>query len=428
MLNFQSAIDRTSRFIPDSLIPILVVLALSFLIGFEREERHRQGAGDYSFGGVRTFPLIGLCGYMAGRLSESSLILIASGLLGLSALLWLSYRKKLELSAAAGITSEVSALFTYLLGAVISQGVLWEGTALAVVALLLLELKTSLERLARKIPPLEILTFTRFLLITGVILPLLPNESLTEFGLNPFRLWLVVVAISGFSYLAYVLGLFLGASRGALLSAALGGLYSSTVTTVVLAKRSHEEKDSHLLAGGILVASGLMYFRLVALLYIFNGTLGRLLALPFLLLGFTACLAGWIWSGRGKRERSALHEIKHRNPLELPSAFQFAILFVIMAVLTKLVIEHGGSSGLYWLSFITGLTDIDPFVMSLTQSAGTSTPLVLAARGIVIASASNDLMKAAYATLWGRGQLRGQAATLLITLAAVTFLSLFLVP
>ncbi len=166
-LKFSEAITELSKLIhSESLIGILIVLALSFLIGFEREERHRKTPDDYSFGGVRTFPLVGLCGYLLARLSQGNGIAIAIGvLLPLASFSsCTSYRKRtLELSSNAGMTSEVSALFTYLLGAFVYRGAFWEATALTVAALLFLELKTSLERLAKKLPASEILTFTRFL-------------------------------------------------------------------------------------------------------------------------------------------------------------------------------------------------------------------------------------------------------------------------
>ncbi len=409
-------------FIPQSLVPIAITLALSFLIGFEREERHRTDA--YSFGGVRTFPLIGLCGYMVSSLSPADAIPLGLGFLGLSILLWLSYQKKIQTVASAGMTSEVSALFTYLLGAVVAHGNYWQAVTLTVVALLLLELKTTLERLAKKIPPDEILTFTRFLLMTAVILPLIPNRDFTDFAINPYHVWLVVVAISGISYLAYVLDLLLGQSLGVMMSAAFGGLYSSTVTTVALARRSGDEASANKLAGAILIASGLMYFRLLVLLTIFNAALGRALAIPFIVLGVIGTAAGWMWAKWRPSGNGAHQAIERQNPLELKSAFLFALLFVFMAVLTKLVLLHAGQHGLYVLSFVTGLTDIDPFVMSLSQSAGAATPLLLAAKSVVIASASNDLIKGIYAYAAGRGSLRKQALILLVVLALATFVSL----
>ena len=187
---------------PTALLPILITLILSFLIGLEREEHTSRRA--YNFGGVRTFPLIGLCGYLIARLGENQPGLMAVGTLVLGSLLWLSFKKKLEISSTVGMTTEMSGLFTFLMGAMIFHGELWLATTLAVFVLLLLELKTGLETLARKIPPEEIFTFTRFLLITAVILPVVPDHDFTNLHFNLFRIWLIVVAISGLSYAAYV--------------------------------------------------------------------------------------------------------------------------------------------------------------------------------------------------------------------------------
>ncbi len=191
------------------------------------------------------------------------------------------------------------------------------------------------------------------------------------------------------------------------------------------------KKRPRVLSGAILVASGLMYFRLLLLLALFNSDLSLTLLVPFLVLGLGATVTGWFWSRTGKRARKrgeAHHALTHRNPLQLESAILFALLFVIMAVLTKFVMHHAGPSGLYGLSFLTGLTDIDPFVMSLSQSAGSSTALALASRGIVIASASNNIMKGIYAFLSGKGELRWHAPLFLFALAAATFLVLPFLP
>ena len=273
---------------------ILVTLALSFLIGLEREE-HYSGK-YYNFGGVRTFPIIGLCGYLIARLTQGEPLVLGIGLLVLGSLLWLSYRKKIEISSSAGLTSEVSGLFTFLMGALVAQQSLWEATALTVIVLLLLELKTWLEELARKVPPEEIFTFTRFLLIFAVILPVVPNREFTDLHINPFRTWLIVVAISSLSYLAYVASNLLGRNRGLVLTAIFGGIYSSTSTTVVLAKASREEPANRLYSGAILIASGFMYFRLVVLLSIFNWKLAQVLLMPFLILGLLFSIAGGLWT------------------------------------------------------------------------------------------------------------------------------------
>jgi len=412
---------------PGSLVPILITLTLSFLIGLEREEH--SNPSYYNFGGVRTFPIIGLCGYLIASLTGNQPLALGVGVLVLGALLWLSYRKKLELSPSAGMTSEVSGLFTFLMGALLAHGALWEATTLTVLVLLLLELKTGLESLARKLPPAEIFTFTRFLLISAVILPIVPDQDYTFLHFNPFHTWLIVVGISSLSYAAYVLSYILGSSRSILLSAILGGIYSSTSTTVVLAKRSKEEKTSQLFSGAIIVASGFMYFRLVVLLSIFNWNLARQLLIPFSVLGVLFTTIGALWMNFGKKKNLRLHStpIKGKNPLELQAALIFAVLFSVMSILTVLTLKYLGAMGMYGLSFLSGLTDVDPFVMSLTQSAGAIVTEETALRGIIIASASNNVMKGIYAAIWGGESVRKNCSLVFIGLALLSLMTLFFV-
>ena len=149
-----------------------------------------------------------------------------------------------------------------------------------------------------RIAPQEILTFAKFLLLTGVILPVLPNQEFSRFHINPFKTWLVVVAVSTISYGSYVLQKLTKGQGGVVLAALLGGAYSSTVTTVVMARRAAHEQHPHLFAGGILIASGVMYVRLVVLLALFNRQLMSLLALPFLVLAGLAVGVGWLWTRR----------------------------------------------------------------------------------------------------------------------------------
>ena len=202
----------------------------------EREE-HKATGGTYSFGGVRTFPLIGLIGYSLALISGTQLIPLTIGFAVISRFLLLSYAHKLS-STAAGVTTEMSGLATFLVGALVCYGHFWIATTLCVASLLLLDLKTALEKLALRVAPHELLTVAKFLLLTGVILPALPNQEFGRFHLNPFKTWLVVVAISAISYASYVLQKVTKQRGGVVLSAFLGGAYSSTATTVVMAKRA----------------------------------------------------------------------------------------------------------------------------------------------------------------------------------------------
>lgn len=413
------------QWLPLDAVKILLTLFLSFLIGIEREE-HRAAAGYYGFGGVRTFPLIGLIGYSAALLSGTQLIPLAVGFLVVGSFMLLSYWHKLSFSQAAGVTSEMSGLTTFLVGALVYYGHFWIATALSVASLLLLELKSALEKLATRIPSEEIFTFAKFLLLTAVILPVLPNQEFGRFHINPFKTWLVVVAVSTISYGSYVLQKLTKERGGVVLAAILGGAYSSTVTTIVISRRAAREERPHLFAGGILIASGVMYLRLVALVALFNRRLVATLAPAFLLLAALAIGVGWYWSRRPDLSMNKIkREFEPKNPLELMAAFGFAALFLVMLVATQLAVTYLGKAGVDTLAAIMGVSDVDPFIMGMTQAAGTLTPLKEAAGAVLIAAASNNLIKGLYAySLAGAGT-RIQAFGLLASLAALGLIPLF---
>jgi uncharacterized membrane protein (DUF4010 family) len=376
---------------------ILLVLFLSFLIGLEREE-HKIAPEGYSFGGVRTFPLIGLIGYVIALLSGPQIIPVALGFIVVGGLLVVSYIHKLSAEKTSGVTSEVSALVTYLLGALVYHDQIWIATTIAVISMFLLELKVKLEGLTKQVPPAEIFTFTKFLLLTAVILPVLPRVSYTRFEINPFKTWLVVVAVSTVSYGSYVLLKVTRGKYGVLLSALLGGAYSSTVTTIALARRSAAERQPHVFSGSTLVASGMMYARLALLLAIFNRALLHLLGLPFVVLAALAVFGGWLWSRiPDPPAQDGTQKFEPKNPLELRAAFLFAALFILMIVITRLATLYLGSGGVYGLAGIMGISDVDPFILGMTQSAGRDTNVIVAAVSIAIAAASNNVVKGFYA-------------------------------
>jgi uncharacterized membrane protein (DUF4010 family) len=407
------------RWLPPDAIKIVLVLFLSFLIGVEREE-HKSALGSYSFGGVRTFPLIGLIGYSIALLAGNQLLPVTLGFLVVGGFLLLSYWHKLTRVEAAGVTSEMSGLSTYLVGALVYYDHFWIATALSVASLLLLELKAALETLATRTAPQEILTFAKFLLLTAVILPTLPNQEFGRFHINPFKTWLAVVAVSTISYGSYVLQKVTKERGGVVLTAFLGGAYSSTLTTVAMSRRAKREHRPHLFAGGMLIASGVMYLRLVVLLTLFNRQLGAMLAPAFLVLAAVAIAVGWFWSRRPDPDASAFkREFEPGNPLELTTAFLFALLFLGMLVATQLAVTYLGRAGVDILATIMGVTDVDPFIMGMTQAAGKITPLPVAATAVLIAAASNNLIKGIYSFSLADRQTGSQSLPMLVGLAAV---------
>ncbi len=404
------------QLIPPEGLKIILVLLLSFLVGLDREEHSTEG--HKSFGGVRTFPIFGLVGYAMALLSGDQVLPVALGLLVVGGFGMLSYWFKRDRTEEAGTTTEVSALAIYLVGALVFKGQFWIATTLVVIHLFLLELKSGLEGMAKRLAPTEVIAFTKFLLLTAVILPVVPNREFTAFQINPFKTWLVVVAVSAVSYGSYVLQKTLGGKGGIFLSALLGGAYSSTVTTVVLAKQSAREHRPNAISGSILAASGMMYLRMAALVGLFNRELLFKLGPAFCLLGLIAVLGGWIWSRRNDDGAEKMDQIETaRNPLELKAAFLFAAIFLGMLLITHLAVTHLGTGGVYSLAAIMGLSDVDPFIMGMTQTTAGSTPVHVASIAILIAASSNNLVKGCYARFFSDSSTGRRSLVLLVILA-----------
>jgi uncharacterized membrane protein (DUF4010 family) len=413
--------EQFIHLLPTEGIKIVIALFLGFLIGLEREE-NKASDSHYAFGGVRSFPLIALIGYAVALLSNRQLLPEIIGFMVVGGFLMLSYWHKVNSPSAKdmpGVTSELSGLITYLVGALVCHDYFWIATTIIVASMLLLALKEALEGLTRKISPHEILTLAKFLLLSAVILPALPNQSFGRFQINPFTTWLVVVAVCTISYGSYIL-MRITKTGGVLLSAILGGLYSSTATTVALAKRSTTEAHPHLFAGATLLASAFMYLRLILLVGIFNRQLLHFLFIPFLILAAVAMLGGWLWTMRkdGPQENMQ-RQFQQGNPLELRAAFFFAALFLAILVISRLAITRIGYSGVYVLGAIIGFADVDPFVMSMTQEAGSATGMNIATGAILLAVATNNFAKGIYAYGFGKRGIAAKESLLLLLLLSI---------
>ncbi|MGB5595068.1 MAG: MgtC/SapB family protein [Crocosphaera sp.] len=417
------------NFVSPEVFKICLVFFLSFLIGLEREE-WKSISGKYSFGGVRTYPLIGLIGYSVASISSHQMLLLTAGFIVIGGLMLLSYWHKVQTSQGSGLTTEIVGLATYVVGALVYHDQFWMASTLVITSLLLLELKSVLEDLAHKFSPEDILTFTKFLFLTAVILPILPNQNFGIFEINPFKTWLIVVAVSGISYGSFLLAKVFKNRGEVAVIALLGGAYSSTVTTVALAKQSVNSPYSYSYVGGIVMASGMMYLRLALLINLFNPQLGKKLTIPFCLLALIAIILGLLWSYRKETIANFSLEEKNqitRNPLELKAAFLFALLFVIIIIITHYTALYLGSSGLYLLSGIMGFTDIDPFILGITQSSEKLTSLSVGAGAILIAASSNNLIKGIYAFIFGDRQTGKQSLGLLLCLAIIGLTPLFFI-
>ncbi|MDE3214248.1 MAG: DUF4010 domain-containing protein, partial [Bacteroidota bacterium] len=209
--------------------------------------------------------------------------------------------------------------------------------------------------------------------MAGVILPLLPDKPISpDFNISPYKFWLSIVAVSGISYFSYLLKKFVFPSSGILLTGILGGLYSSTATTIILAKKSKEMPDDKRVTAAIVLATTMMYLRIFLLALFFNQIIAIEMA-PYFGVLILASSAIAVYYARKPATNlpgnTVTTEVKaHGNPLEFKTAFIFAALFIFFAFITGFVRNNYGTGGIKMLSFVVGVTDIDPFILNLFQS------------------------------------------------------------
>ncbi len=409
--------------LPPLLVAFALTIALSFLIGLALREYYiAQEHFDY-FGSVRTYIFIGMLGFGLYQLPELA-IAYPAGLLGLSGFLTIYYWRK-SAAGKPGMIGVLTALLTYLVGPLSLIAPPWFVILFAVSLLFALSAKERIRTLAERITQREVVTLATFLTLAGVILPLLPRGTIAPFlPLTPYQIWLAVVASTAISYASYLMQTFAFPRKGLLLSGFLGGFYSSTVTTLVIARRSRDfgVERAREIAAALIAATAMMYFRLIVLVSVFDIDVAWRLAPLFVALGgATAALAYRMARDiSGASPAAPLEAALQRNPLELSAAALFALLLVLMAIATHFALKIAPALGLNTLAFAAGLYDIDPFVISLLQSDSPITRSQVV-EGIIIATAANNLLKAAYASFAAQRAAALPAAATLVFLSAASY-------
>ncbi len=406
----------------------LLLLGLGFFFGLAFEDFY-TGAKQMRPGGVRTFPLLALVGALLYRLDPGQLLPLSAGLLVLGFWLACYYWRHVgeiddEGRPNVGLMVPICNVLAYLIGPVALVEPPWVAVGATVAGVLLLTARDRLHGFARHIQSGEILTAGKFLVLTGLILPLLPDQPVTTLtDITPHQVWLAVLAVCTVSYASYLLQRYVAPAGAGLWVALLGGFYSSTATTVVLARRMRAEPPT-LRQGqaGIILATSVMYLRLLVIIAIFNWPLA--LGLAPMLLALTAsglAMAGvWQWVNRAQ-EGHAGPAGSSSNPLELGAALVFAFLFVLIALVSAWARTHYGATGIYLLAGIVGVSDIDPFVLSLAEHATGEMPAGVGIVAILIATSSNNLLKAGYTVAFagGRAALAPVAALGVLALGGV---------
>lgn len=383
----------------------LLLLGLGFFFGLAFEEFHAQGGGTRP-GGVRSFPLLALSGGLLYRLDTERLLPVTAGLLVLGIWLTCYYWRHVEEidpegQPNVGLMVPICNVLAYLLGPIALTEPPWVAIGTAVTAVLLLTARERLHGLARRVETTEIVTAGKFLILTGLVLPFLPDRPITTFSeVTPHQVWLAVIAVSTVSYASYLLRRYVAPPGAGLWVAVLGGLYSSTVTTVVLARQARSDPGMLRQAQtGIMLATSIMYIRLLIIVAVFDRQLATRLATPSLILAVMGLVLAGLWYRASKSPTAKLATAARTpvNPLELTAAFIFASLFIVISLASGWVRGQFGEGGLFALAAVIGLTDIDPFVLSVAAGGPQFLSGGSAIAAIMIAASSNNVIKAIYA-------------------------------
>jgi uncharacterized membrane protein (DUF4010 family) len=393
-------------------LSLALAMASGLLIGLEREHSKPAASERRGFtGGVRTYPLFALLGATAALFLERyGALPIFAAALGLSLLLAVGYWHDAE-AGHIGLTTEASALLTFFLG-VLSGAPLIEPlrqrifvvASIAVAATFLLSQKAELRAFSAKLSRDDVIASLKFLVISVVILPLLPNEPLGPYGaLNPYRIGFMVLLIAGIGFVGYVTMRLWGHGRGLLITGAIGGLVSSTAVTLASAARAKQTPSlAKVSALAVVIASTIMFVRVLITVAAVEATLLPRLLIPLGAMGLVSLAAvGWM-ALRDRGPASNDGSIELTNPFELRKALQFGAFFVFILIASRWASETFGTAGNYVTGLLAGLTDVDAITLTMANLVkNRSIDPEVASRTIVIAVASNTTVKAGMSVILG---------------------------
>lgn len=396
----------------DTTLSLIGTFALStgigLLVGLERERNPAAKAG------VRTFALIAILGTLGELLGEAmdSALPAAAGVLAVGAALIAAHlRDPATIREDSGTTTVVAALVVFFLGAINFHGYRVVAVALGVSMTVLLYFKAELEQFSQKLTPRDIRSMLQFAVLSAVILPLLPDRAFGPYDvLNPFNVWLMVVLIAGISLAGYVAWRLTLERRGLMLAGVLGGVVSSTATTLVYAR--HVKEGTLAPAAALLVillANATMLLRvwiLVAILAPAALADATVVVGPAVLAALVGVLNSWRTAGAAPSDAGD----GYRNPTNLLAALSFAAAYAIVLVLAAWAADRIGDRGVYGLALISGLTDVDAITLSSLRLLGSGTlQLQAALTAVALAVGSNLVVKAGLTVGIGGAELRGPA-------------------
>lgn len=373
---------------------LLAAFAVGVLVGLERGWSDRKEKEALQIAGLRTFTLVGILGGLWAILStEMGEWMLFAAFIVIAILVVVSHAIESTQSGSMGTTTAFSLLLTFSLAAWAALGYYIPALVTTVVVIALLGMKSVLHRALKKVNTEEAYAGLKLLVISVIFLPLLPNEGFGPYeALNPYWIWWMVVLICGISFIGYFAIKHIGHQWGTLVTSITGGLASSTAVTLSLSQFAKDQKKKTLFMGGVMIASSIMFIRMMIEVAVVNYTLIVSLWIPVLAM-FIGVLAGgyWLWR-RGEKDGKG-KKIKIDNPFELGTALKFGAILGIILLLAEGMKEWFGDQGIYLLSFISGLVDVDAIALSLSKMALQDLSAEVAAVGIVIAAATNTIIK-----------------------------------
>jgi uncharacterized membrane protein (DUF4010 family) len=391
-------------------------VACGLLIGIERGFDLRDLKPGTRVAGVRTFTLVGLVSGLCGLIANLGQPLVAGALIaGVAAVLAIGYAHRPGLSDKPDATTPMAAVATAALGFMAGFGQPGFAIAGATIVTLVLALKTELHGLLDKLDDDDVKALARYAVIAGAVLPFLPNGHYGPLGAwNPQRLWLVVVLVTGFSFLGYVANRIFGERHGTVATGLIGGAYSSTAVTLALAQRLGREKEGGAEPAGIAFATAVMYLRVPVLIAIFATRALipiSVIELPAVLVAWGA--GYWLYRSAPKHQGPA----PPGNPIALLPALGFVAFVAVAAVAAKWAQGSFGQSGIAVLLLIVGSMDVDVAIVTLGGLPATAISPLLAAMAISGTIIVNMAVKIGIALVYSRG--RGISAALAMASSVV---------
>lgn len=393
----------------DLFLRVGVAMAIGFMIGLQREYAFRTSDREL-IAGERTFALMGLAGFLAAMGAD----ILNSALAFLGTLLLVGIFTAIAYYMDArrghvGLTTEIAILIAVMTGALCYWDQMTLAVAIGIATTVLLSLKLETDRLVLALTREDIFAALQLAVISAIILPILPNESLLPppFDvLNPFRIWLMVVFISGINFVGYIAVKIAGPERGTGITGLLGGLVSSTAVTLGFTERSNREPMlAKPFALAIMISWTVMFVRVLVEVGVLNFALLQYVWLPITAAGIVALLfCVFLHLTQQSVEKRGL---EFSNPFDLVSAIKFGLLYAAVLLVARTAQLYFGDPGIYISSLISGLVDVDAITLSLAQlSRSGEVGMMVAANAIVLATIANTFLKGVMVLIGGAVMLR----------------------